>query len=225
MAAVSLTMSKLIVVIVISILASSAISVGTSMMLASVSRGPEGLQGDIGPQGQKGATGNTGPQGPQGLTGPIGATGTTGSTGPQGPQGSQGPQGAQGVQGLTGPMGATGPPGEKGDTGATGATGTQGEQGVPGLGVQPGFVVAPAYDSGWVAVNGGSRRFVHGLGTTDVVVELRRYNPFSSNGTAPGIDQTGLSWYNLTTNDVFVESSLLTQTHWIRVMMWRITPP
>lgn len=92
MATVSLTMSKLMAVIVITILASSAISIGVSTMLIT---GPEGPQG---PQVETGATGATGLQGPKG---DIGATGQTGPSGPSGPTGSTGPQGEQGPSGVT----------------------------------------------------------------------------------------------------------------------------
>ena len=71
--------------------------------------------------------------GPQGLKGDKGDTGATGATGPQGPKGDAG---ARGVTGATGASGATGA------AGATGATGPA------GLGVTPGSLVAPAYDSG-----------------------------------------------------------------------------
>jgi len=110
MAAVSITMGKLIAGIVIAILAASAISVGASMMLAAGPEGPEGPQGDTGPQGPagpqgpQGETGDTGPRGaagPAGPTGPTGATGATGATGPEGPQGIQGEQGIQGPPGVT----------------------------------------------------------------------------------------------------------------------------
>jgi hypothetical protein len=90
MVAVTLTMSKLIAVIVIAILASSAISVGVSTMLITGPQGPEGEKGETGTQGSKGDTGDTGPQG---TTGATGATGSTGSTGSIGPQGEQGPPG------------------------------------------------------------------------------------------------------------------------------------
>jgi hypothetical protein len=94
MAAVSLTIGKLIAGIVIAILASSAISVGASMMLAVGPTGPEGPQGETGPQGPRGDTGDTGPQGPAGATGlqgekgDKGDTGETGATGPEGPPGN-----------------------------------------------------------------------------------------------------------------------------------------
>jgi hypothetical protein len=89
MAAVSITMSKLIAGIVIAIVAASAISVGVSMLIP-------GPQGPEGPQGPKGATGAQGPQGE------TGATGATGATGPAGPTGSTGATGATGQQGERG---------------------------------------------------------------------------------------------------------------------------
>ena len=92
MAAVTLSMGKLAALLVIAILASSAISVGVSTQLAAGPQGPEGPQGD------------TGPQGPQGEQGATGATGPKGDMGPQGPQGIQGPEGPQGEQGPPGPM-------------------------------------------------------------------------------------------------------------------------
>jgi hypothetical protein len=85
MATVSLTMGKLIAGIVIAILASSAISVGASTILAVGPQGSEGPQGETGPQGEKGATGATGPQGEKG---DKGDTGETGATGPEGPPGN-----------------------------------------------------------------------------------------------------------------------------------------
>ena len=66
MAEVSITMSKLIAGIIIAILASSAISVGASTMLAT------GPKGDTGPQGEQGIQGLTGDTGPQGPIGPQG---------------------------------------------------------------------------------------------------------------------------------------------------------
>jgi hypothetical protein len=118
LAEVSITMGKLIAGIVIAILASSAISVGASMMLAAGPEGPEGPQGDTGSQGLQGETGEAGATGPRGATGPAGSTGATGATGPQGIQGIQG---------------------------ATGATGSQGIQGEPGIGFDPtGYISIPA---------------------------------------------------------------------------------
>jgi hypothetical protein len=102
MAAVSLTMGKLIAGIVIAILASSAISVGVSTMLITGPQGPEGPQG---PQGEQGETGATGPAGPTGPAGADGEDGTDGATGPQGPQGDTGLQGDTGPQGPQGEQG------------------------------------------------------------------------------------------------------------------------
>jgi hypothetical protein len=86
----------LIAGIIIAILASSAISVGASTMLAT------GPKGDTGPQGEQGIQGLTGDTGPQGPIGPQG---------PQGIQGEQGPEGAKGDTGETGDTGPQGPPG------------------------------------------------------------------------------------------------------------------
>ena len=97
MATVSLTMSKLIALLVIAILASSAISVGVSTMLITGPQGLQGEKGETGPQGPQGDTGDTGPQGPAGATGATGATGSTGATGETGPQGEQGIQGQPGI--------------------------------------------------------------------------------------------------------------------------------
>ena len=78
MEAVSLTIAtKVVALIVITILASSAIAVGTSTMLAVGPQGPEGPKGDTGLQGPKGDTGEIGLQGPAGATGATGATGPT----------------------------------------------------------------------------------------------------------------------------------------------------
>lgn len=74
-----MTMGKLIAVIVIAIVASSAISIGASTVLAV---GPEG---PIGPQGEQGESGPEGPAGPQGDPGETGTTGATGLQGPPGP--------------------------------------------------------------------------------------------------------------------------------------------
>jgi hypothetical protein len=111
MAAVTLSMSKLIAIIVIAILASSAIAIGASTMLAVGPEGPQGPQGEQGPAGPKGDTGDSGPAGPAGATGPKGDTGNTGPQGEQGTQGEQGPMGETGATGATGPMGPQGEPG------------------------------------------------------------------------------------------------------------------
>ncbi len=87
MAAITISLTKFVAGIVIAILASSAISIGASTMLAVGPQGPEGPKGDTGPQGPKGDTGDTGAQGP---AGPKGDTGAPGAPGPAGPQGEQG---------------------------------------------------------------------------------------------------------------------------------------
>ena len=81
----------------------------------------------------------------------------------------------------------TGPQGPRGDTGAIGPEGSQGPigpegpQGEPGLGVSPGFLVAPAYDSGWVTVSPSWAWMVfeHGLETTEVLIQVMRNGPSS----------------------------------------------
>jgi hypothetical protein len=120
------SITQFIAVVVIAILASSAVAVGVSLVIPGP-EGPEGPQGDTGPQGPKGDTGETG------ATGPAGATGATGPAGP------------------AGPTGATGAKGDKGDTGDTGPQGPQGvqgpvgPQGEPGIGFEPtGYVSVPA---------------------------------------------------------------------------------
>ncbi len=102
--------------------------------------------------------------GPIGPKGDKGDTGTTGTTGPQGPNGDTG---------ARGPTGATGATGATGSTGATGATGPQGPA---GLGVTPGSLVTPAYDSGWVNITtmaGQNIVLNHNLNSSDVTVEIQ----------------------------------------------------
>jgi hypothetical protein len=99
-AAITMTMGKLIALGVIAILASSAVAIGASTMLITGPQGEQGEQGPAGPQGPQGATGATGPTGPRGPTGPAGADGADGAVGPEGPQGIQGIQGIQGETGI-----------------------------------------------------------------------------------------------------------------------------
>jgi hypothetical protein len=89
------SMKQFIVVVVIAVLASSAIAAGLTIIIPGP-EGPEGPKGDAGPQGPAGATGATGATGPAGATGatgPTGATGAKGDTGDTGPQGELGPPG------------------------------------------------------------------------------------------------------------------------------------
>jgi hypothetical protein len=90
------SMTQFIAVIVIAILASSAIAVGASTMLAVGPAGPQGEQGETGPQGPKGETGDIGPQGTAGPQGETGLQGPPGEPGGTGPQGDEGPQGERG---------------------------------------------------------------------------------------------------------------------------------
>jgi len=131
-------------------------------LIANVSAGPAGPQGNAGPQGvsitnsyvQDGnlfvtlsnthvintgyVQGPIGPTGPQGIQGNIGATGATGPHGPQGnvgltgPQGIQGNIGLQGQQGIQGIQGNVGPQGIQGIQGNVGPQGIQGIQGIKG---------------------------------------------------------------------------------------------
>jgi predicted secreted protein len=98
--------------------------------------------------------------GPQGPSGDTGDTGATGAAGPQGPKGDTGARGATGATGTTGATGSTG---------ATGATGPA------GLGVSPGSLVTPAYDSGWINITSNAGQNIvlnHNLGISDVTVEI-----------------------------------------------------
>jgi hypothetical protein len=72
-------MGKLIAILVIAIVAASAVSIGASTVLAV------GPQGPSGPQGEQGETGSEGPAGPPGDPGETGATGAMGLQGPPGP--------------------------------------------------------------------------------------------------------------------------------------------
>ena len=106
---------------------------------------------------------SVGPQGLKGDKGDTGAIGATGATGLQGPKGDSGARGAAGAAGSSGATGATGA------AGATGATGPA------GLGVTPGSLVAPAYDSGWVNITSMAGQNIvlnHNLNSLDVYVEI-----------------------------------------------------
>jgi hypothetical protein len=92
------SMTQFIAIVVIAVLASSAIAAGISMVIP----GPEGPEG---PQGEQGIQGETGEQGETGATGPAGATGATGPTGPRGADGADGADGATGPEGPQGERG------------------------------------------------------------------------------------------------------------------------
>jgi len=102
--------------------------------------------------------------------GPLGPKGDTGDTGATGAIGPQGPKGDTGARGATGAAGTTG------STGTTGATGAIGATGPTGLGVSPGSLVTPAYDSGWVNITsmaGQNIVLTHNLGSTDISVDIQ----------------------------------------------------
>lgn len=236
------TRRTFLVGLVIAILAASAISSVISTQLV------------VGPQGEQG------PEGPQGLRG------DQGETGPQGPQGEEGPQGEQGIQGDTGPQGLPGADGSDGADGKSayqvwleeGNVGSEQDfldslRGEPGLGVEPGFLAAPAYDSGWLQnwtvddlgiFRAYSINLTHGLNTTEVFVYLiGRLNettkPFE-NGSIhqfaygwlfdPGLG--GGSFYGvfwiLTDNNIVLYRGYPDNVYsWseVRVMLWKITQP
>jgi len=195
--------------LVVAILAASAIStvISTQWVVGPQGLiGPQGLQGDTGPQGTQGEQGQVGLQGLKGDKGDIGA---------------QGLQGVQGEQGLTGP---------KGDTGETGPQGEQGPAGVITIENFTGWLPAPAYDSGWVAVPAAEKMmFTHGLNTTEVLVNLVRNSSIALLGINDGfrsdLKETELRWYNLTSNDIWVYSRYPGGPHEVRVQMWKIAQP
>jgi hypothetical protein len=151
-------------------------------------------------------TGPQGPEGPQGIQGPKGDTGETGSQGPQG------------IQGVQGPKGETGPQGPQGEQGLIGPEGPQGE---PGLGVEPGFLVAPAYDSGWVPMPAvPEQTFVHGLGTTEVFVYVIGRDPEVSIHQLLYGDY--LRWY-LTDNEITVDRDYGQLWEEVRIQIWKIS--
>ena len=154
----------------------------------------------------------------------------------RGPQGEKGDIGLQGIQGELGPQGTQGQQGllgETGDTGLQGPHGEQGPEGPPGvftLENMSGWYPAPAYDSGWVAVSGAEKMmFTHGLNTTEVLVNLVRNTSTAqlgiNDGFEPGGGETELRWYNLTSNDIWVNSQYGYGSHEVRVQMWKITQP
>jgi hypothetical protein len=149
MAAASITMSKFIAGLIITILIASTISAGiaVSTQLITGPRGPQGEKGETGPQGLQGE------QGEKGSAGPAGATGATGATGSQGPAGANGATWRNGTGVPSSSLGSNGDfyldldnsdvynkisgswvwiANIRGETGATGATGATGPEGPPG---------------------------------------------------------------------------------------------
>lgn len=245
MAAASITMSKFIAGLIITILIASTISAGIAVSTQLIT-GPRG------PQGENGEQGTQGPQGEQGETGPAGSSGAAGATGATGTQGQAGVNGATWLNGTGVPSSSLGSNGDfylnlaNGDVynkitgswtkvanirGATGATGPQGPAGVYTIANMTGWVPAPAYDSGWIELPGSNSavRFDHELGTTNVIVDLRMNASQSvpNLGISDGSSDFGdlLYWYNLTDNSIFVSTDYAFGTHQIRVMLWKIAPP
>jgi hypothetical protein len=244
MAATSITMSKFIAGLIITILIASTISAGiaVSTQLITGPQGPQGEKGETGPQGPQGLQGE---QGEKGSAGPAGATGATGATGSQGPAGADGATWRNGTGVPSSSLGSNGDfylDLDNSDvynkiSGAwvwvaniRGATGAQGPAGVYTIENMTGWVSAPAYDSGWVEVSGSNPAvpFYHGLGTTNVIVDLRMNasQPSTAIGISDGSYELGdrLRWYNLTDNSIFVSSDYGYGAHQIRVMMWKIAP-
>ena len=94
---------------------------------------------------------------------------SAGQMGLKGDKGDTGAAGITGAQGLKGDTGATGP------TGPTAATGATGPQGPAGLGVTPGSLVNPAYDSGWINITSKEGQNIvlnHNLNSNDLKVEI-----------------------------------------------------
>jgi hypothetical protein len=142
----------------------------------------------------------------------------------RGPEGPQGETGSQGEQGPPGPQGEQGPPGPEGQPGLQGEQGPPGE---PGLGVEPGFLVVPVYDSGWVSVLGNYswRVFEHGLNTTEVLVYVIRNNSlYDINQWSGGAD---INWLRLSDNEITVRAESYPDLSYdeIRVMIWKIAEP
>jgi len=215
MAEIVVSRRTFLIGLVVAILAASAISTVISTQWIV---GPQGL---IGPQGEKGNTGDIGLQGLQGEKGDTGDTGLQGLKGDKGDTGDTGSQGPQGLQGLQGEQGLTGPQGEQGE---------QGPAVVITIENFTGWLPAPAYDSGWVAVPGAEKMmFTHGLNTTEVLVNLVRNTSTGLLGINDGfrsdLKETELRWYNLTSNDIWVYSRYPGGPHEVRIQMWKIAQP
>ena len=110
------------------------------------------------------------------IAGGVSAGVTMMSVGPQGSKGDKGDTGVTGATGPQGPKGDTGATGATGAVGATGATGATGANGPAGIGVSPGSLVTPAYDSGWVNITnmaGQNIVLTHNLASTDISVDIQ----------------------------------------------------
>jgi len=126
-------------------------------------------------------------------------------------------------------IGPQGPKGDKGDTGLQGPQGPQGLPGEPGLGVELGFLVAPAYDSGWIDILGNYSWWPlwHGLNTTEVFIYAIR------NNSEYGINQmsivgVSIEWLWLSENELTVRVAEIIphpSYDFVRFMIWKISEP
>jgi hypothetical protein len=97
------------------------------------------------------------------------------AVGPRGEKGATKATGVTGATEATGSQGAAGAVGSVGAQGAIGAAGAIGPQGPAGLGVKPGSLVAPAYDSGGINISdkrGQYFNITHNLNYNDVLVDI-----------------------------------------------------
>ncbi len=164
MSKIAITKGILIVIILVTVLISSALSASVSIIALNSqssqgTTGATGEQGPPGPRGETGATGIAGETGPAGATGAMGAKGDTGATGAPGVAGANG---ATWFNGTGIPSTTVGVNGDfyldlaSGDVynkvlggwtkvsnihGATGANGTKGETGATGPQGPPGATV------------------------------------------------------------------------------------
>jgi hypothetical protein len=159
-----------------------------------------------------------------------------GPPGPKGDSGDPGPQGEQGLQGEQGPRGPTGPQGPQGEIGPTGPQGPEGPQGEPGLGAEPGFLVAPAFDSGWVSnwTYDGTYYVInltHSLNSTDVFVymigrdENESIHQFGYGFLVGGLSGSYGAFWRLTESEItIVRGNLEDFMPWleVRAMIWNI---
>ena len=154
---IMLSKTIIIVAILISVLATSAVTAEVTMQYVTGPIGPQGPKGDTGDKGDTGAQGPTGETGPQGPKGDTGATGATGSQGPKGDTGDTGATGATGATGPEGPEGPIGPVGPSGDGGTSVSTS------------------APDFDSGWIDIRTQCGEFfnvTHNLNSQNLIVDI-----------------------------------------------------
>ncbi len=101
----------------------------------------------------------------------------------------------------------------------------QGPAGINTIENMSGYISRPAYDSGWYDVPDSNdwvnMTFTHGLGTTNIYVDVRR------NSSVSGIDSGGMGpwndlyWFNLTSTTITLRMENGNGTQ-VRVMLWKI---